>query len=275
MFDGLMEHLLKKKEQAETSKYHNDTIAMKQKQFEQNSALQPLKMELLKAQIMKARQAGTPGISKEQQKANIKKAGEIEETAKIITKYANNAAELSNLLEKHPEVGGYLTGVRNKHGLPMGENEGTFNANAGPLQAQMAKDLSQRGGAVAAGIAGGMKPNIGQRSEYNKAMLKTMHNKNLRGFNELNEEYKMLTGRDLPTKLPKFYETYKPDEEENANVEDQGSSANVMQPEPSTDTSAPQPNANGDVILYKDGEEYTLPANLMQRALKEGFKLER
>ncbi len=141
----------------------------------------------------------------EENAADIKKSNDLVDVADFIIKQGGHAASLSDFYKK-----GYHSGPFNatrKWAKNAPEGAGIFSANATPLIAGPTKELSQRGGAIIAGMVQGSKPDYSQHDPYNKEILNDIHNKQYIAFQEAKKQWERLNpGKTFPKKLPKFYD---------------------------------------------------------------------
>lgn len=141
--------------------------------------------------------------AKEESKLKNKKAEEYLGTGEIVNKYAPNLKKIHNLLEKNESLTGNVAGLRNMLHL-SNEEQGEFNAAALPLTGKLAKDISQRGGAVAANLAQMGKPGIWTSHAGNKGLTKQLISAAIQDFNEAKNNYEKATGKPYPHKLDPF-----------------------------------------------------------------------
>jgi len=144
----------------------------------------------------------------EQAKANTKKATDLEDTADTLMQYAFNNEKISDILDRNLNATGNLPAFRNFLNLGS-EDTGEFNNLSIPMQGQLAKQLSTRGGAVVAKLAQGGKYNLAKSHDYNTGIRKSTTNDIINTYDTLNDRYKRLTGNNLPQKLSPFYEKWR------------------------------------------------------------------
>jgi hypothetical protein len=144
----------------------------------------------------------------DQAKANIKKSTDLENTADTLMQYAFNNEKISDILDRNQNATGNLPALRNYLNLG-GEDTGEFNNLSVPMQGQLAKELSTRGGAVVAKLAQGGKYNLAKSHDYNTGIRKSTTNDIINTYDTLNDRYKRLTGNDLPQKLSPFYDKWR------------------------------------------------------------------
>jgi hypothetical protein len=156
---------------------------------------------------VRAFKVGKSSDEKNQDKLNQKRAGDLIAGGNLLNKYSQNAVALSNLLSKK-DVTGNIPALQNFLNL-SGEDVGTFNENATPLVGSLAKDISQRGGAVVAKMAQAAKPQLSKSRAYNVGVLNSLHKQTYRSYQEAKQEYESITGKPYPIKLDKFYDKVK------------------------------------------------------------------
>lgn len=188
--------------------------ALKQLQLQHAPTKMSLEEELLRAQIEKARKAYqySPlqlAVLKEQHKADIKKILELEDMAKNLVTTARDVGGIQHLLAKKEDLTGIKAGAADFLGQ-AGAEMGEFNERATRLQAQLARMISQRGGEAAARIAAAGKPNKWKNHAYNVGITDSMQKNIEAEFNDLQKQYRELTGKDLPYTLEDaFYQATK------------------------------------------------------------------
>ena len=172
--------------------------------FKQTFGFDPLQQtpeEKQQAEVNKA-------IGIDQAKGNFKKATDIENTADTLMQYAFNNEKISDILDRNKNATGNLAALRNYLNLG-GTDAGEFNNLSVPMQGQLAKELSNRGGAVVAKLAQGGKYNLAKGHDYNTGIRKSTTNDIINTYDTLNERYKRLTGHELPQKLSPFYSKWR------------------------------------------------------------------
>lgn len=247
----------RKSQLEETSKYHKGLLGVQQQNANRAAQLAPLQYELLKQKIEEIRNGrGRKESPEERQEREIETAEKKEENklkVKTNNEYlnvgdiVNNASSpletIFTILEKHPGNTGNMAGIRNF--LHIGnETQGKLNAAMVPLQAALGKEISQRGGAVAASLAAPGKPGIWQNQNYNMGSTKQLIEKSIKAFNMAKQNYEESTGKPYPKKLPKFLKSY---EDKYLNK----------------------------VTMYLNGEEYHIPKDEAPDAEKEGYTYEK
>jgi hypothetical protein len=84
---------------------------------------------------------------------------------------------------------------------------GELNAPSLRLQADLAHLISSRGGAVAAKLAAEGKPSSWSSTAYNLGVTKNIAKHINDQYSMLNQEYKDLTGKELPYKLSDYVQS--------------------------------------------------------------------
>lgn len=172
--------------------------------FKQTFGFDPLQQtpeEKQQAEVNKA-------VGIDQAKGNFKKATDIENTADTLMQYAFNNEKISNILDRNKNATGNIPALQNYLNLG-GTDSGEFNNLSIPMQGQLAKELSNRGGAVVAKLAAGGKYNLAKNNEYNTGIRKSTTNDIINTYDTLNDRYKRLTGKELPQKLSPFYDKWR------------------------------------------------------------------
>lgn len=154
--------------------------------------------ERIKLQTKAREEAAAAKIS---ETAKQKRIDDLRVSAKSFDKLLNHAANVDEILEKTPNITGFGTPTKVKYGFGSGE-QGKLQANIMPLIGPLAKEMSERGGAVVAGFAQSGKPGLGNSPEYNREMTKSILKEGYRTYNNLKKEFEDL-GQEFPYKLPK------------------------------------------------------------------------
>jgi hypothetical protein len=150
-----------------------------------------------------AREVSTDAL-KAQNKQSIERAQEIKELAKDLMLEGLDVDGIHDLLVGPDSLStGIWAGVQGKTGWGT-TKAGELKERAVRLQASMAHALSSKGGAGAAKIAEGGKPSIWKSTAENLGITKAMAQHISSEFKYLNDEYKTITGQDLPYTLPEF-----------------------------------------------------------------------
>lgn len=169
-----------------------------------------LQMGLLQAQINAANRKLDPVASagaKKQQELDLKRINEIEQIAPHLLATAQDVAGIQELVSGDKSPTGIIKGTLNKIGLGSKEM-GEFNEKALRLQADLARMISSRGGAVAAGLAATGKPSAWSSKDYNIGITKSMQERIEREFKQLSDEYRQKTGgKELPYTLDDVFKS--------------------------------------------------------------------
>ena len=140
----------------------------------------------------------------EQNKLDIKRAQQLKETAKDLELAGLDVEGIHDILTGPDSLGTGLTkSLVGKLGWGS-EKLGAFNERALRLQAQMTKALSSRGGAQAANIVAGGKPSSWKSTSENLGITDAYADRLKNEFKLLNQEYKGITGKNLPYTLPEY-----------------------------------------------------------------------
>lgn len=149
------------------------------------------------------REISTSGL-KEQNKIDLKRAQQLRESAKDLQLAGVDIDGIHDLLTGPDSLGtGITKSLIGKFGLGS-EKLGEFNERALRLQAQMARALSSRGGEGAAKIVAGGKPSSWKSTSENLGLTKAYADHVKNEFELLNQEYKNITGKELPYTLPEY-----------------------------------------------------------------------
>lgn len=146
--------------------------------------------------------------------ANIKldeaKKKELIDAGELVNQYAPNWKTIYSILNKDNNTTGNIAGLRNM--LHLGtEDQGAFNAAATPLLGKLAKDISQRGGAVVANLASTGKPGIWHSHATNMGLTKENIRESISSYNKAKNNYEEKFGEKYPVKLDSFLANYKDD----------------------------------------------------------------
>lgn len=161
------------------------------------------------AMINKANRLADPIATdaiKKQQEFDLKRINEIEQLAPHLLQTAQDVAGIQDLVSGNKNPTGLFKNALNKVGLGSKEM-GEFNEKALRLQADLARLISSRGGAVAAGLAATGKPSAGASKEYNIGITKSMQERIEREFNQLSKEYEKKSGKKLPYTLEDVFKS--------------------------------------------------------------------
>ena len=149
------------------------------------------------------REISTSNI-KEQGKLDVKRAQQLRETAKDLELAGLDINGIHDILTGPDSLGtGITKTLLGKLGLGS-QKLGEFNERALRLQAQMTKALSSRGGVGAANIVASGKPSSWKSTSENLGLTSAYADRIKNEFELLNQEYKGITGKDLPYTLPEY-----------------------------------------------------------------------
>jgi hypothetical protein len=140
-----------------------------------------------------------------QGKADIKTAGAIKDNARSLLRTISNLKVLGDLSEANPGLTGPSQGVARKLHMSKNPNLSKFEETAGLVQGDLAKLIGgNRTGIGTINWAKSVKPTIWNPDADNFGMINGGVENGARDFAQANEEYKSLTGKDLPFKLPEI-----------------------------------------------------------------------
>ena len=141
---------------------------------------------------------------KEQSKFDIKQAQKLRDQAKDLELAGLDVEGIHDLLTGPDSLGtGITKSLLGKFGWGS-EKLGAFNERALRLQTQMTKALSSRGGEGAAKIVEKGKPTTWKSTSENIGITDAYADRIKNEFDLLNQEYKSLTGKNLPYTLPEY-----------------------------------------------------------------------
>lgn len=149
------------------------------------------------------REISTSNIQ-EQNKLNVKRAQQLRETAKDLQLAGLDVDGIHDILTGPDSLG---TGITKTLVGKLGwgsQKLGAFNERALRLQAQMTKALSSRGGAQAANIVAAGKPSSWKSTSENLGITDAYADRLKNEFKLLDQEYKSITGKNLPYSLPEY-----------------------------------------------------------------------
>lgn len=180
------------------------------------SGLNPLQLAIMKkftgldltkeTPSQKRQGAINQAISVDEVKANRKKIDEIEKTAQALLPYLGKVNTIEDILQRKPELAGRTTQLADLLGMTKDEDAGTFLSAAQALQAHMAKEMSSRGGYGVSKLVEQAKPNLGKSTAYNKGVIKELKQGMRESFDQMNAEYKRLTGgKSLPFDFEQYF----------------------------------------------------------------------
>lgn len=141
---------------------------------------------------------------KEQNKLDIKQAQKLRDTAKDLQLAGLDVEGIHDILTGPDSLG---TGITKTLIGKLGwgsEKLGQFNERALRLQTQMTKALSSRGGVGAAKIVQSGKPTTWKSTSENLGITDAYADRIKNEFDLLNQEYKAITGKNLPYTLPEY-----------------------------------------------------------------------
>lgn len=183
--------------------------AIQSKALEYLPRQRALEEEYKRALINKANQNANPiavAGAKKEQELDIKRTKEIEALAKQLKHTAEDVAGIQGLLKDDKSPTGVIQSLKNKAGFGS-EEIGQFNEKALRLQADLARLISSRGGAVAAGLAAQGKPSSWRSHSYNVGITTSMQDRIEREFKDLQDEYRRISnGRELPYSLEDIFD---------------------------------------------------------------------
>lgn len=136
-------------------------------------------------------------------KLQAKKNQDYLDAADVVNQYAPNIKTIHNLLEKDNYLTGNIAGLRNMAHLGN-DDQGSFNAAALPLLGKLAKDISQRGGAVVARLATSGKPSLWNSPQTNKGLTDQLIQESINAYDQAKQNYEANTGKAYPKKLDSF-----------------------------------------------------------------------
>jgi hypothetical protein len=132
---------------------------------------------------------------------------------------AKGYLKLHKLHKENPDLTGIKTGMSEKFKQPLKKGVGEYIGIANNIQADLARALSQRGGAAATTQAGRMKPNIWNPEGTNLGMISS----NIDILNDkletVNAEYRAIHGKNMPQyeSFKEMYDEYKQNNSQNKN----------------------------------------------------------
>ncbi len=141
---------------------------------------------------------------KAQNKQDMERAQELRESAKDLQLAGMDINGIHDILTGPDSLStGITRSLTGKLGFGS-EKLGELNERAIRLQAQMTKALSSRGGAGAANIVASGKPSSWKSTSENLGITKAYAERINNEYDLLNQEYKNITGKDLPYTLPEY-----------------------------------------------------------------------
>jgi len=198
-------------------------------------------------------------VGTKQQEADSAAAQKLEDAALTLKRSHSLYKQLNDILDKRPNLTGVGSGLASSLNMSSNPDLAAFQTISGRAQAELGRLGSQRGGAQVLKWAETNKPGIYKPVKYNRGIIGGTINSLQNDYNDLNEEYRAKTGKNLPFKLESS---------------EQSESVPVSAPVSNFQATSSANESNKPIaILYKGGKEYHLPPKLMQKALKEGFSL--
>jgi hypothetical protein len=141
---------------------------------------------------------------KEQAKADVKWKADQDKYFEKLGQYADDNEAMAKILSSNPTVTG-LFGMGKKY-IKMGDaDQAKFDKYATAILGPTARELSDRGGAVALRVAQKGKFDYTQPHEYNTGMSEANIEAIIHDYNRRAQEYKEKTGKEPPLKLSQFY----------------------------------------------------------------------
>lgn len=142
---------------------------------------------------------------------NQKAASKLESSGYELNKLAARAIKIKNILEKNPDLTGWLPGMAFTTNMSKNPALAELVQTAAKLQADMAKYGSQRGGAAVLKWAEKAKPSVYKQTSFNLGMVNSIIEDAINDFDEAATEYKRRTGKKYPVKFPGMVQVEKPD----------------------------------------------------------------
>lgn len=190
---------------------------------------------------------------------SIDEAKTIRQQSEDLSKTYGYVQELKKILKENPHLTNPASGIAAKLGFGS-EAAGRFNALSLKLQAELARQISQRGGKGAAELAALGKTNLYSLPGYNNGILSSL-DKDLRSnLGRLAKRHRELTGSNLP------YE-----------FKDQNTSMGVNQDGQQVQGSfekPPQQVGNGKIRVYFPDGPHDIPEQLLNEAISSGATTE-
>lgn len=139
-----------------------------------------------------------------QDKQDIKRSQELIEAAKDLSLAGVDINGIHDILTGPDSLStGITKSLTGRLGFGS-EKLGELNERALRLQAQMTKAISSRGGVGAAKIVSGGKPSSWKSTSENLGITKAYAERIKNEFGLLNQEYKNISGKNLPYSLPDY-----------------------------------------------------------------------
>jgi hypothetical protein len=246
----LMERLMKQKEMENEAAYRNATLSLSERNSASENAYknamlsiaqqkgareqneEPVNLKLLEAKIQAekalANQRNNPksSVNKEtpEEKMNRevktadvkaenastrKKLDKIEQQADELSTKMQRAVNAHNILSKNPNAVGYTSAGKYYTGFGD-EDTASLNEIFGLMQADLAKEYSQRGSVYGTKLAGNRKPNLRYQSKQNLGLLGEINKDYYQRYKAMERDYKRLSGgKELPIPLNEHYKMVK------------------------------------------------------------------
>lgn len=153
--------------------------------------------------VQKVQGVQTPG----QLNVNAKEGSKIRDQATALINSANLVQQGYDLLDTNDDLTGIGSGAAQMLNLSNNPELGKFTTVTGKLQAELGKYAASRGGIQAVKWAGSVKPSSWKPEDYNYGMFEGIQRNLQDDYNTLNQQYKAVTGQDLPVSLPNMKNT--------------------------------------------------------------------
>lgn len=147
---------------------------------------------------------GTAGQTASERAVNAKEASKIRDQASALINSANLVNQGYALLDNNRDLTGIGSGLAEKFNLSNNPELGKFTTVTGKLQAELGKYASSRGGIQAVKWAQSVKPSSFKPEDYNYGMFEGIQSNLADDYATLNNQYKAVTGQDLPVPLPQM-----------------------------------------------------------------------
>jgi len=174
---------------AEMANYHKNSLT-------NSGKFDALKAQLLQAKIIKALGKSGKELSAQERTEAMK----LLSAARTIQGVDSKAEKLEKLLNENPDLTGWIPGAKGAIGKG-GDKLGEFTSLTGDLQAAISRIASQRGGAQVLKFAGKIKPTEFKDSKTNLGHIKGIRDSNVSDWQDIADEYKAITGEELPLKM--------------------------------------------------------------------------
>jgi hypothetical protein len=191
--------------------------------------------------------------------------------------------KLHRLHKENPNLTGVTVGLSEKLKQPLKKGVGEYIGIANDIQANLARSLSQRGGAAATAQAARMKPNIWNPEGTNLGMINANIGILNDKFEAINNEYKAIHGKNMP-QYDEFKALYNQHANGNMSQNTNYSPENLqnqaqMTGEGMANVPAPQQEPQNMVLSTSDVQALAkrkgrpVPEIIM-RLMKKGYKIE-